>query len=596
MRNRRFRFGVSDKKSIFSKVLNSSSKENKNLVKIELSQSIDSHNSNLSFSRSNERSEVYSNGASSQKIVSKDKSMRKYSNSFDEKDFPSFEKGNESKLLNSTFDDKLNMEMRREYNENNINDERYSKKTIYYTRQLSTDKKYKYLNVGKLMVTFVLGEFDDILPSYIFGNKHFSFSPHCCYQLANKNKGYIISFDNLIKRFKDQVIANDSKILYTYLFKQKRGKQRGIDIKIKDYKTLNSDGLINDGIINFYFKLIEDESLTISKSYDCYNKYHLNNFINKNKNNVLAMKSYFYNMLSNSQNEELSNYFSYPDSCSYNITKINIFKFKTMLVPICEKNHWSLIIVNNINTMHNIFDYIIRTKYRVSYVYEDLDFCDNNSSGIYPEIYYLDSYFGNDPRRINIILKYLFYEYQKIYLLKYGIGYPQFNLTNFIFTNHKKIQCYRPEVPKQNNKFDCGIFILLYTELFLYDPEFFFKYAKNSNQLGLISNNSFKQENNNTMGNNNVKYIINLNDVNEQKKNLLKFWFNKDLVITKRKNIQSLILDLSNLQEKYSHYDEGEDYYDDKLKDQDEIIEKYIADQKELYRQYFKKLEEERHL
>ena len=199
---------------------------------------------------------------------------------------------------------------------------------------------------------------------------------------------------------------------------------------------MNSNGLINDGIINFYFKLIEDESLTINKNYSITNKYKINNYTKKNKNNILAMKSYFYNMLSNNQNEELSNSSNYPDSFSFAINKINIFTFKTILIPICAKNHWPLIIVNNVNTIHNIFDFIIRTKFNINYIYEDIEYCDGNSSAeIYPEIYYLDSYFSNNQRRINILLKYLFYEYQKVYLLKYGISYPTFNLTNFIFRN-----------------------------------------------------------------------------------------------------------------------------------------------------------------
>ena len=504
---------------------------------------------------------------------------------------------NAVKTLNSNYNYNSNFSISKKLEEKKINDGRHSTKVIFYIRQISTDKKYKYQGVEKMTVTFILGEYVDILPSFIFGNKHFSFTPHHCYQLANKNRGYIISFDRLIEKFKKQLVANDQKDMYTYLFKQKRGKQIGIDIKKKDFKTLNSNGLINDGIINFYFKLIEDESLTINKNFNMADKYHINNFAKKNRNNILAMKSYFYNMLSNNQNEDLSNSFTYPDSCSYSVTKINIFTFKTMLVPICENNHWSLIIVNNINTMHNIFDFIIRTKYSMEYVYEDLDACDNNNSTeIYPEIYYLDSYFSNDQRRINIILKYLFYEYQKVYLLKYGICYPQFNLTNFIFRNQQKIQCYRPEVPKQNNKYDCGIFILLYTELFLFDPDFFFKYAKNSNQLGLLANNNFNKEENNVFINNNINHLNNTGEENEIKDNLLRFWFNNQLVNSKRKNIQQLIVELSNLQMKFEQYDDNEDYYDEKLKNQSDLVEKYICNQKELYRNYFKKLQEEKQI
>ena len=87
-----------------------------------------------------------------------------------------------------------------------------------------------------------------------------------------------------------------------------------------------------------------------------------------------------------------------------------------------------------------------------------------------------------------------------------------------------------------------------------------------------------------------------MNEDKDLKDNLLRFRFNNSLVNDKRKNIQSLILDLSNLQMEYEQYDDNEDYYDEKLKNQNEIIEKYINEQKEYNRQYFKKLEEEKHI
>ena len=580
MHHIKIKFVTSDKNLHYSSNI-SSSIENKNLLNMKLPNSLYTQNNIISNIKTTEKTSQILNGISPKRSIStspqnsKDASKTKS---------PPRERSKDLKILQSILShNNYDNQIRNNFKENNINDERYSTKKLYYTRMLSSDKKYKYkYSNQKLRLTFVLGEFEDILPSYIFGNKHFSFSPHCCYQLANKNKGYIISFENLIRRFKNKVIAYDSKILYTYIFKQKRGKQKGIDIKMKDFKTLNSGGLINDGIINFYFKLIEEESITMNKNYINNTKYNYNKNI-KNKINVLALKSFFYNMLSNNQNEELSNNFTYPESCSYAVTKINIFKFKTLLVPICEKNHWSLIIVNNINTMHNIFDFVIRTRYKTDYIYEDLDSCDSNSSTeIYPEIYYLDSYYCNDPRRINIILKYLFYEFQKVYLLKYKIDYPQFNLTNFIFTNYKKIQCYTPDVPKQDNKFDCGIFILLYTELFLYDPDFFLKYARDYKKLELFDNSYRSGENNNVS-----------NGGSKANKNLLKNWFSKNMINSKRKDIQCLIIELSNLQKKYSQFDENDDYYEDKLKDQSEIVEKYIINQKELYLQHFKKLEKE---
>ena len=332
MHHIKIKFVTSDKNLHYSSNI-SSSIENKNLLHMRLPNSLHTQNYNISNIKTTEKAGQILNRISPKRSIS---TSPQNSKDASKDKSPTRERNKDPKILQSVLsNNNYGNQIKNNSNENNINDERYSTKKLYYTRMLSSDKKYKYkYSSQKLRLTFVLGEFEDILPSYIFGNKHFSFTPHCCYQLANKNKGYVISFENLINRFKNKVIAYDSKILYTYIFKQKRGKQKGIDIKMKDFKTLNSGGLINDGIINFYFKLIEEESITMNKNYINNTKYNYNYNYNKNiknKINVLALKSFFYNMLSNNQNEELSNNFTYPESCSYAVTKINIFKFKTLL-------------------------------------------------------------------------------------------------------------------------------------------------------------------------------------------------------------------------------------------------------------------------
>ena len=93
----------------------------------------------------------------------------------------------------------------------------------------------------------------------------------------------------------------------TYYFKPKKGRQNSLDIKVKDEKTLNDGVLLNDGTVNFYLKIIEDE-------YTCGEG---------QANNVLILKSFF-NSLSNQQNPDLSNNFCYPDSCSFIRTKIYV--------------------------------------------------------------------------------------------------------------------------------------------------------------------------------------------------------------------------------------------------------------------------------
>ena len=110
--------------------------------------------------------------------------------------------------------------------------------------------------------------------------------------------------------------------------------------------------------------------------------------------------------------------------------------------------------------------------------------------------------------------------------------------------------------------------------------------------MGLLSNNNFNKEENNVFINNNINHLNNTGEENEIKDNLLRFWFNNQLVNSKRKNIQQLIVELSNLQMKFEQYDDNEDYYDEKLKNQSDLVEKYICNQKELYRNYFKKLQD----
>ena len=194
----------------------------------------------------------------------------------------------------------------------------------------------------------------------------------------------------------DKIIKKDLEHLCTYYFKRPRRKQTSLDIQVKDDKTLNDGVFLNDGIINFYLKIIEDEYT----------------FGENKENNVLVMKSFFYNFIANQQNLNLStDSFTYPDSCSYVKTKINVFSYKTLIIPTCENYHWSLIIVNDIDKMKNIF---------------------REEMGDYPEIFYLDSFYDISQRRMLIILKYLFYEYQKIYNI-------DVNMHNFLVKNYNVI-------------------------------------------------------------------------------------------------------------------------------------------------------------
>ena len=128
-------------------------------------------------------------------------------------------------------------------------------------------------------------------------------------------------------------------------------------------------------------------------------------------NQVLVQRSFFYNSLSN-QNIDLSDTFRCPDSFSFIKTKVNIFTFKTLIIPICEHYHWSLIIVNDVDKMKNIFSNENTTEENDNYK-NNINLKDEEND--YPEIFYLDSIYNINNRRTHLILKYLFYEYQKVY-------------------------------------------------------------------------------------------------------------------------------------------------------------------------------------
>jgi len=388
-------------------------------------------------------------------------------------------------------------------NQINYNDNQSYKtdKKLFYKRTLSSNRKCRYKGKDRINLQICIGIYNSNqdLPPFIFARNRFYYTPHNVRQFVS-NTAYIISFPGLLKTYHNKIVKYDLKHVCTYYFKKKRGKQTSMDIKVKDEKSLNDGVFLNDGIINFYLKIIEDEYT--------YNE--------ENNNNVLIMKSYFYNILSNQQNQDLSNNFNYPDSASYIGTKINVFDFKTLIIPICENYHWSLIIVNDIDKMKSIFDSLL----------EDDQFNMNNYGGNspdsgsnmgnedsfeYPEIFYLDSFFDMNQRRMVIILKYLFYEYQKIY--KVNCNIPEFLLKNF-----QKIQCYIPDVPKQDNSFDCGIFLLMYAELFLFDPLYF---LKNASKKKKYANLNTKNENefSKYKFTNDISNINNINNINNVNSN-----------------------------------------------------------------------------
>ena len=79
-----------------------------------------------------------------------------------------------------------------------------------------------------------------------------------------------------------------------------------------------------------------------------------------------------------------------------------------------------------------------------------------------------------------MIKKYLFYEYQTAYPDKVTQN-AVLTFNDIISIKSKFIRRYVPKVPKQTNSYDCGIYMLVYTELFLFNSEFFLTNARKIN-------------------------------------------------------------------------------------------------------------------
>ena len=387
-------------------------------------------------------------------------------------------------------------------------------KKLFYRRKINSSQKV-FKGKNELNIQFIIGDYkpSEALPIFSLGKLRFNYIPDNYRQTTSDAHGYFMKFPQLIEIFKKKVVKNDIQHLCTYYFRQKRGKQSSFDILVSDEKTLNDGVFLNDKIINFYLKILEDE-------YTC---------IEGKTNYVLVQRSFFYNSLSNN-NTNLSDTFILPDSFSSVKNKINVFTFKTLIIPICEHYHWSLIIVNDMDKMKNIFNEDNLKENNNGYYNNNIN---PKEECYYPEIFYLDSIYNVNNRRTLIILKYLFYEYQKVYSIKC-------NMDIFFLHNYNKIKRSNPVVPKQDNSYDCGIFILMYAELYLYNPDYFFKCASKKYKSNFQNNNEIKKINysNNTLINNenNKEEIINNNNASNNGHN--KIDNNYESIINKTDNNQ----------------------------------------------------------
>ena len=211
-------------------------------------------------------------------------------------------------------------------------------------------------------------------------------------------------------------------------------------ITAHDYKTLEDGEYLNDSIIDFYLTFLYERRLSKSAQNDIH--IYSNHFYSR-------LKGGYSNRASRDKSGSLP---KQPKAdCAYQrvkswTRKIDIFSKRMLIFPICDEEHWYLIIVCN-----------PRLVISQSQSGDKNNFSTENSKTEIPFLLVLDSLGGTQPKVTQKIRSYLQYEY----LERRGavLSFSKDNMTQIV-----------PQIPQQPNSCDCGIYLLHYIELIFQNP------------------------------------------------------------------------------------------------------------------------------
>lgn len=339
---------------------------------------------------------------------------------------------------------------------------------IRFERTFSNPRTFKsYSQIFKITVDFSSFSQDLYIPLALFRSPHIIITPRETKQWNPSKNLFICVNKNFTQTFIKKTKEEKGKLICTYEYKKVHKRENHITITKHDMSKLYPNVCLNDKIVNFYLKFLEDY------------------FIPSN-NKIYITNSYWYPL----HYKNINNQEQFKNTGN----KFTIFNYDILITPINENYHWTLVIINNLSKMRNIIEY-----------------CDYDSIEETPEIFYLDSLGLVNENCFNIIKKLLFIEYNKCADISNDYN-------NDIQSKLRFIKSYAPKLPKQENFFDCGIFMLYFCEKFLSDIEFFFSNAK---QDSIDSNNTTDSD------------------------PLLK-WFDVNEIKQKRNNIMNLLLSIGN--------------------------------------------------
>ena len=338
-------------------------------------------------------------------------------------------------------------------NNNCITDVKFSNKTQFFKLRSIIKAKADKENIP---LTKVIEQIDLIKPEV-------NNLPY----LSIKNNKIIIKLSpNQLPEFEiPEELPGEYSAYYTYKLLKPDDKENELELTVYDYTRLNGENYLNENIVFFFLKFLDDHF---------------------NTNNIKLFNTIVFTILKNGEEGRFD-----QKLMNYNKVKrnkwFNMYNHDAVIYPVVYQGHWTLVIITNLKYMKNLFQ----------------QECNNPNE--LPMIIYLDSLFRDVVTIPNLFKKYIIYDYA----MKNNLFETEAQLIEFMSNNHEKVKIYYPVVPCQRNFYDCGIYLLMYAELFLYDPDYLYNKA-------------------------------NQDDTD------LKDWFNYDLIKDKRKEIKDLVKQMKN--------------------------------------------------
>ncbi|XP_009415107.2 probable ubiquitin-like-specific protease 2B isoform X2 [Musa acuminata AAA Group] len=219
-----------------------------------------------------------------------------------------------------------------------------------------------------------------------------------------------------------------------------KGDPDAVSISKRDIEFLQPETFINDTIIDFYIKYLENKIQPDQKHrFHFFNSFFYRKLVGKDHGGVSEGREAFLRVRRWTQ-------------------KVNIFDKEYIFIPVNFSLHWSLLVICHPGEVANLEDNEIE-------------------SDKVPCILHMDSIKGCHNGLKNIIQSYIWEEWKE--------RNPE--TTEDDSWKFLKLRFVSPEPPQQENSFDCGLFLLHYVELFLkevpvnFDP---FKITRFSSFLG----------------------------------------------------------------------------------------------------------------